>query len=165
MLLLYSLLPNHAEYQTLQWRHMRIMSHKASATRLFIPQFVWVKLKETSSQCWWPAARGIHRLAVDTPCRMHIMRKTFLCHDVFMCSYVLTNWVIFASRNGLSPMQCYATAICFLDSQYIKIKLDLFYLTAAVEHIYIFVLCLCQKATLCLTIDDNSYTDSIYLFP
>ena len=128
-------------------------------------QFIWVKLKETSCLCCWPAARGIHRWAVDTPCRMHIARKTFLCHDVFMCSYALANWVIFASRNGLSPMQCHATAICFLDSQYIKIKLDLFYLTAAVEHIYIFVLCLCQKATLCLTIDDNSHADSIYLFP
>ena len=58
-------------------------------------------------------------------------------------------------------MQCHATAFCFLASQYIKIKLDLFYLTAAVEYIYIFVLCFCQKATLCLTIDDDGHADSV----
>ena len=56
---------------------------------------------------------------------------------------------------------CNATAFCFLASQYIKIMFDLFYLTTAVEHIYIFVLCLCQKATLCLTIDDDSHADSV----
>ena len=103
---------------------------------------------------------------MDTPCRVHITRRTFLCDDdVFMCSYALANWVIFVSRNGLSPIQCHATAVCFLASQYIKIKLVLFYLTAAVEYIHIFVLRLCQKATLCLTFDDDIHADSIYLFP